>query len=116
MQWTCSCGLMEPAMMILRRTDRQNALPAIKSARLWRPRAPDAIDGPESGHAHRAAMCFRPPRRSRAPQHPSAIAPIRHGPDHRAHFRALLDRKSVVSGKSVSVSVDLGGRVYLKKK
>src|SRR3546814_16650119 len=28
----------------------------------------------------------------------------------------LLDRKSVVSGKSVSVSVDLGGRSIIKKK
>src|SRR3546814_21138471 len=31
-------------------------------------------------------------------------------------FGELLDRKSVVSGKSVSVRVDLGGRRILKKK
>src|SRR3546814_5305486 len=30
--------------------------------------------------------------------------------------RALADRKSVVSGKSVSVRVDLGGRRIIKKK
>src|SRR3546814_15352235 len=34
--------------------------------------------------------------------------------DHDA--RAALDRKSVVSGKSVSVRVDLGGRRFIKKK
>src|SRR3546814_17741670 len=32
------------------------------------------------------------------------------------HWTYGLDRKSVVSGKSVSVSVDLGGRRILKKK
>src|SRR3546814_14104552 len=31
-------------------------------------------------------------------------------------FAAQIDRKSVVSGKSVSVRVDLGGRRILKKK
>src|SRR3546814_17976259 len=31
-------------------------------------------------------------------------------------FRHLLDRKSVVSGQSVSVRVDLGGRRIIKKK
>src|SRR3546814_20029476 len=31
-------------------------------------------------------------------------------------FRPALDRKSVVSGKSVSVRVDLGGRRIIKKK
>src|SRR3546814_5691549 len=31
-------------------------------------------------------------------------------------FAALADRKSVVSGKSVSVRVDLGGRRIIKKK
>src|SRR3546814_2112858 len=34
--------------------------------------------------------------------------------DHRP--RARLDRKSVVSGKSVSVRVDIGGRRIIKKK
>src|SRR3546814_15636235 len=34
----------------------------------------------------------------------------------RQDFRAFLDRKSVVSGKSVSVRVDLGGRRIIKKK
>src|SRR3546814_14324919 len=34
----------------------------------------------------------------------------------RAGRRAFLDRKSVVSGKSVSVRVDLGGRRIIKKK
>src|SRR3546814_12347126 len=32
------------------------------------------------------------------------------------HGRAVEDRKSVVQGKSVSVSVDLGGRRIVKKK
>src|SRR3546814_15837200 len=31
-------------------------------------------------------------------------------------YRQLIDRKSVVSGKSVSVSVDRGGRRNIKKK
>src|SRR3546814_17436318 len=31
-------------------------------------------------------------------------------------YEQLLDRKSVVSGKSVAVSVDLGGRSIIKKK
>src|SRR3546814_15437028 len=34
----------------------------------------------------------------------------------RAVMRVERDRKSVVSGKSVSVRVDLGGRVVIKKK
>src|SRR3546814_20271038 len=42
----------------------------------------------------------------------TVIAKIaRHSPD----FRDLIDRKSVVSGKSVSVRVDLGGRRIIKK-
>src|SRR3546814_14358445 len=37
--------------------------------------------------------------------------------DHRRLYELIWkDRKSVVSGKSVSVSVDLGGRRILKKK
>src|SRR3546814_20890966 len=31
-------------------------------------------------------------------------------------FAGVIDRKSVVAGKSVSVSVGLGGRVIIKKK
>src|SRR3546814_15356717 len=34
----------------------------------------------------------------------------------RARFFRIVDRKSVVSGKSVSVRVDLGGRRIIKKK
>src|SRR3546814_15644605 len=34
----------------------------------------------------------------------------------RAPLRGIIDRKSVVSGKSVSVRVDLGGRRIIKKK
>src|SRR3546814_19432253 len=37
-------------------------------------------------------------------------------PPHRRRPRAGADRKSVVSGKSVSVRVDLGGRSCIKKK
>src|SRR3546814_18206372 len=33
-----------------------------------------------------------------------------------AHLEEIVDRKSVVSGKSVSVRVDLGGRRIIKKK
>src|SRR3546814_15566024 len=36
--------------------------------------------------------------------------------DDSIFVRVVLDRKSVVSGKSVSVSVDLGGRRIIKKK
>src|SRR3546814_21132320 len=35
---------------------------------------------------------------------------------HHRNASAILDRKSVVSGKSVSVRVDLGGRRIIKKK
>src|SRR3546814_13308911 len=38
------------------------------------------------------------------------------GPDATETISAYLDRKSVVKGKSVSVSVDLGGRRNIKKK
>src|SRR3546814_17298675 len=34
----------------------------------------------------------------------------------KAEFDAMVDRKSVVEGKSVSVRVGLGGRRYIKKK
>src|SRR3546814_13078943 len=37
-------------------------------------------------------------------------------PTELAHPRADLDRESVLSGKSVSVRVDLGGRRIIKKK
>src|SRR3546814_13112556 len=36
--------------------------------------------------------------------------------DHLPILSSLVDRKSVVSGKSVSVRVDLGGRRIIKKK
>src|SRR3546814_13166651 len=57
-------------------------------------------------------------------RHGIAAAPVdqtvggreRAGVDQRIARDALLDRKSVVSGKSVSVRVDLGGRRILKKK
>src|SRR3546814_20852167 len=39
----------------------------------------------------------------------------RRGADRRHPCRRRLDRKSVVEGKSVSVSVDLGGRRIIKK-
>src|SRR3546814_13734979 len=53
--------------------------------------------------------------------HP-APAPLRHqAPRHRRRSASYVsgrsrDRKSVVSGKSVSVRVDLGGRRTIKKK
>src|SRR3546814_13262935 len=63
------------------------------------------------------APCARPRRRSRA------SAPIDAGPRFTKEDAAdqstagIIDRKSVVSGKSVSVRVDLvGGRVIKKKK
>src|SRR3546814_11020470 len=45
---------------------------------------------------------------------PRATAGCRWRPH--ASYAGILDRKSVVSGKSVSVSVDLGGRRITKKK
>src|SRR3546814_13945132 len=47
--------------------------------------------------------------------------PFRHGSSRQKHWRLIeppnrIDRKSVVTGKSVSVRVDLGGRVYIKTK
>src|SRR3546814_12276250 len=41
---------------------------------------------------------------------------IRHETDTWLEITTLLDRKSVVSGKSVSVRVDIGGRRVMKKK
>src|SRR3546814_13109586 len=38
------------------------------------------------------------------------------GPQGKSAARVVKDRKSVVSGKSVSVRVDLGGRRIIKKK
>src|SRR3546814_6317151 len=45
-----------------------------------------------------------------------AIAPFSVQPIDRLRENTLVDRKSVVQGKSVSVSVDLGGRRLIKKK
>src|SRR3546814_13910667 len=50
-------------------------------------------------------------RRGAADRHPGRLRQPR---DRRA--RLAIDRKSVVSGKSVSVRVDLGGRRIIKKK
>src|SRR3546814_19691488 len=57
-------------------------------------------------------------RRDRARQQPRRTGEERRAGDrpHRAGRRARTDRKSVVSGKSVSVRVDLGGRRIIKKK
>src|SRR3546814_16981967 len=49
---------------------------------------------------HINLLCFRPMARPKRQEDP--LLPV--------------DRKSVVSGKSVSVLVDLGGRRFLKKK
>src|SRR3546814_15508096 len=72
----------------------------------------DEAGGKRSRNADRAG-----PARARTPIH--ARRPIqRHGEPRRLRrcvFRSG-DRKSVVSGKSVSVRVDLGGRRSIKKK
>src|SRR3546814_12871379 len=44
------------------------------------------------------------------------VARIRFAPDRLSQSSAIVDRKSVVQGKSGSVRVDLGGRRILKKK
>src|SRR3546814_13602130 len=51
---------------------------------------------------------------ARRPRRPEGA--LRMGPPDRRPRRRAADRKSVVSGKSVSVRVDLGGRRILKKK
>src|SRR3546814_18205805 len=61
----------------------------------------------ERGRATRRAGCFRTRDRRSAPRPHWGVARAR---------RATRDRKSVVSGKSVSVRVDLGGRRIIKKK
>src|SRR3546814_11446150 len=55
----------------------------------------------------RRATVLRPVGREADLRHVAVLGPQR---------RNLVDRKSVVSGKSVSVSVDLGGRRTIKKK
>src|SRR3546814_13815143 len=60
---------------------------------------PRRLSGPALGKAPRQSCSPRPCRRRSA-----------------STDAAHLDRKSVVSGKSVSVRVDLGGRRIIKKK
>src|SRR3546814_18353151 len=63
-------------------------------------------------HREASASCCRP---HREPQ----ISPVNcPGQNYAATLggTAQIDRKSVVSGKSVSVRVDLGGRRIIKKK
>src|SRR3546814_14237782 len=63
--------------------------------------------------ARRRARTAAPARRTRR-----TALPAHHLPPHRRLTRRCCtrDRKSVVSGKSVSVRVDLGGRRVIKKK
>src|SRR3546814_13182148 len=60
------------------------------------------------GHRNHAALCrTAQPRRHRRSIEPAA----------RRMYRSIRsDRKSVVEGKSVSVRVDLGGRLIIQKK
>src|SRR3546814_14036413 len=62
--------------------------------------------GGRRGQRGRAALCLR--RRAAVAAQPDL--------DLREPADALADRKSVVSGKSVSVRVDLGGRRIIKNK
>src|SRR3546814_19110380 len=65
-----------------------------------------------------ASQFARPPRASRSAKPPSTkpSKPRRRTQSPSVPGPFALDRKSVVSGKSVSVRVDLGGRRILKKK
>src|SRR3546814_13996515 len=56
------------------------------------------------------------PRMPRSRSERSASRTTIHSPGPAGVARPILDRKSVVSGKSVSVRVDLGGRRIIKKK
>src|SRR3546814_18447237 len=61
--------------------------------------------------------CALPIFRDGQPQEPGRARSLRIRTAHGGHSRnPRIDRKSVVSGKSVSVSVDLGGRRVIKKK
>src|SRR3546814_12705932 len=62
----------------------------------------------------RATDCHRAVRRSRDHRLVRWLSGTTLESDHT--LRRLSDRKSVVSGKSVSVRVDLGGRRIIKKK
>src|SRR3546814_11269249 len=82
---------------------------------VWRLRAAGIV---AARTAHGIFVETREPARCAAP---AALAPGAHRPCRRqlpALLRPprVLDRKSVVSGKSVSVRVDLGGRRNIKKK
>src|SRR3546814_18282623 len=87
--------------------------------RRWEGRsATDAAPGRKAGRNHRRPKCVR--REEGGLWASSTVLPRRFC-GAAINFPALLladslDRKSVVSGKSVSVSVDLGGRRILKKK
>src|SRR3546814_14712749 len=70
------------------------------------------------GHRRQAA-CLRYPRRDAPSRHAplrDAAPPMQRQGPAQAGSHAGIARKSVVSGKSVSVRVDLGGRRILKKK
>src|SRR3546814_20748420 len=65
------------------------------------------------------ASCVAPSRQAPPPPPQQALSvPAPPAPPPKAHWRdrPVRDRKSVVSGKSVSVRVDIGGRRILKKK
>src|SRR3546814_20448415 len=83
--------------------------PAPGGGRNERAAAPDGGDA-----AFRPVQPWPPDlRRAEARRHRAAVRPAVRPPRRR---RGLSDRKSVVSGKSVSVRVDLGGRRIIKNK
>src|SRR3546814_16695363 len=69
--------------------------------------------------ADRRIAVIAPVMRPRRPAFPQ-LAALQQQPEHRVRRHDppldLLDRKSVVLGKSVSVRVDLGGRRIIKNK
>src|SRR3546814_15151777 len=73
----------------------------------------DSPDRPTGGPASTAPSRPPPAPAARSGARSDCRCENRHAPARRCHHR---DRKSVVSGKSVSVRVDLGGRRIIKKK
>src|SRR3546814_15216616 len=70
-----------------------------------------AASGPGGRRQHR-----RHYRAVRSARHPASRRGLRRALHRSQSLLAVTDRKSVVSGKSVSVRVDLGGRRIIKKK
>src|SRR3546814_13419379 len=86
------------------------------SARLLRPKSKRTVLSANSTKCSYLQKKTPPPRTLKVAAHRSVSSSIALAPSERLPVRKTSDRKSGVSGKSVSVRVDLGGRLIIKKK